>query len=104
MGVMQNNPPERRKAKGRRRGKQFEPADWSDIDPGTIVDLICLIQSLDGAIRFGRSRDGEVFSLGFYIGDERFTEWIRNDDQCGLEFARILDEIAEDFQVPSDFS
>jgi hypothetical protein len=83
----------------KRRQKQQDPADWGDISADTIKGFVLLAQRLDGAVRFGASRDGGVFSIGFYVGDERFTEWVRNDDERDTEFARIWDEIADDFSV-----
>lgn len=83
----------------RRRSKQQEPADWGDVSADTIKGFVLLAQRLDGAVRFGTSRDGGVFSIGFYVGDERFTEWVRNDADRDSELARLWDEIADDFSV-----
>lgn len=86
----------------RRRGKDNVTVTWNDIDPGTIVEFIDLVERLDGAIRFGRSRDGCVYSIGFYIGEERFTEWVRGSDDVDMEFSRLYSEIAEDFDAETD--
>ncbi len=83
--------------KPNRRRKRSEPVSWSDVDPGTITGFIELAEELDGAVRFGRSRDGCVYSIGFYLGDDRFTEWVRGIDDVDLEFKRLHDEISEDY-------
>lgn len=97
MGAMKNLKQEKRDRKKSRRRVQNDPVSWTDIDPDIIVGLIRLVEEFDGAIRFGRSRDNAVYSIGFYLGDERFTEWIRNTPEIDMEFARLHDEIAEDF-------
>ena len=91
---------EAKKRNHRRRSKQLEPADWGTVDSGAIADFVLFAQAVDGAVRFGRSRDGATYSLGFYIGDERFTEWIRNDVDRDASFRDLLAELAEDYGTP----
>lgn len=88
----------------RRRKKPVNEVSWGDISDDTIRRLIGLAEHFDGAVRFGRSRDRSVFSIGFYIGEDRFTEWIPEGDDPTVEFDRIIAEIAEDYESdsPSD--
>jgi hypothetical protein len=81
----------------KRRSKQLEPADWNDVDSGILADFVSFAQVVNGAVRFGRSRDGATYSIGFYIGDERFTEWVRNDVNRDVAFRDLLDELFEDY-------
>lgn len=86
----------------RRRAKQKAEVTWNDVDEAIIRDFLDFAESVNGAIRFGRSRDGAVYSLGFYVGDERFTEWIRNDDERDSKFADLAIELAEDYQIEDE--
>jgi hypothetical protein len=43
-----------------------------------------------------------VYSIGFYLGEDRFTEWVRPDDDRDWNFARLHDEITEDYAEPLD--
>lgn len=88
---------ETKRRSGQRRKKQTEPADWGVIDGDIIKGFVEFAQRVDGAVRFGRSRDGSVYSIGFYIGEERFTEWIRHVDGYEHEFQRLLQELCEDY-------
>ena len=81
----------------RRREKQLEPADWNDVDSGVLADFVAFAQDVNGAVRFGRSRDGNTYSIGLYIGEERFTEWVRNDANRDVAFRDLLDELFEDY-------
>ncbi len=101
MSVMKRLKQDRIDSKSRRRRKQVEEVSWSDVDDTTICQFIELAERLDGAIRFGRSRDRSVFSLGFYIGEDRFTEWIPGSDNTAVEFDRIYTEIVEDYEHDS---
>lgn len=84
-----------------RRRKRVQEVSWSDIDDNIIRQLIDLAEHFDGAVRFGRSRDRSVFSIGFYIGEERFTEWIPGGDETVVDFDRIIAEIHEDYERDS---
>ncbi len=103
MGAMKQLKQEKLDRRRRREGKPRERANWNTVEPGIVRDFILVTQWLDGAVRFGRSRDGAVYSIGFYIGDERFTEWVRAGDAAADDFATLFDEIIEDYAVPDDF-
>ena len=94
---MQNNPPSSRRNKRRRSKSDGEPASWRDVDPQTVSGFVLLAEVLDGAVRFGRSRDGAVYSIGFYVGDEHYTEWIRNDSERDDRFTALFNEMVEDY-------
>ena len=85
----------------RRRRKSVHEVSWSIVDDHTIRRLIDLAEHFDGAVRFGRSRDRGVLSVGFYIGEERFTEWIPGGDEAAVELDRIISEIFEDYERDS---
>lgn len=93
---------ERNDRKRRRRSKVKPAVSWTAVDAGVIADFVILLEKLDGAVRFGRSRDRAVYSIGFYVGEERWTEWLKADDDIAMELARVYDEIVEDFGPTSD--
>jgi len=83
----------------KRRKKHIEEADWSGVDAEHIKRFVVFAQCVNGAVRFGRSRDGEVYSIGFYVGTERFTEWVRSTDDRDYEFECLLAELYEDYEI-----
>lgn len=87
------------RSKKRRRDQENVEVTWDNVPTDIVVGFIRLAERLDGAVRFGRSRDRGVFSIGIYAGDEHFTEWIRDDSRRDAEFTRIRDEIFEDFEI-----
>lgn len=68
---------------------------WSEPEPGRLQQLIELVTSRGGAIRFGYSRDGNAGSVGVYYGDERDTLYIRPSEDPESVFA-IIDEYFRD--------
>lgn len=95
----QDNRKRKRGSRNKRRASSAPQISWEDIDAEVIKQFVLLAQRLDGAVRFGRNRGGDVYSIGFYAGDERWTEWIRHDDDVIAELQRIFTEIQEDFGV-----
>lgn len=58
-----------------------EPADWSSVDGGILQELITRVTAHGGAVRFGYTSDGGAYAVGFYDGDDKYTEYIRpNED------------------------
>lgn len=86
----------------KRRTRQKVEVTWNDVDEAIIRDFLDFAERVNGAVRFGRSRDGAVYSLGFYVGDERFTEWIRNDHERDSKFADLAIELQEDYALEDD--
>lgn len=84
--------------RGKRRSKNpVKEVSWDDFSNDTIRSLIAFAEYADGAVRFGRSRDRGAYSIGFYVGETHFTEWIRPGDDCDLAVADLLKELYEDF-------
>ena len=101
MSVIKRQIQEKRDKTSRRRRKKVHEVSWRDIDDTTVRRLIELAEHFDGAIRFGRSRDRSVLSIGFYIGADRFTEWVPGGPDAVVEIDRIIAEIAEDYESDS---
>ena len=56
-------------------------ADWANSAPGLLLKLVGTITSRGGAVRFGYTRDGGAYAVGFYYGDESTTQYCRpNED------------------------
>lgn len=51
--------------------------DWTAMDAGRILEIIGLVTSRGGAIRFGYTRDGKACSVGVYLGEQRDTLYLR---------------------------
>lgn len=99
MGVMKRKKQEQQERRGRRRSKAKPEVSWGDVDDDIIVGFIQLTEELDGAVRFGRSRDRAVYSLGFYIGEDRFTEWIPGGPDAFMAFQNLFIELSEDYSL-----
>lgn len=52
-------------------------ADWSSATPKLLLDLVGTVSSRGGAVRFGYTRDGGAYAVGFYYGSESTTEYCR---------------------------
>lgn len=63
----------------RSRGNRV-PADWAGADPQLVLDLISAVASQGGAVRFGYTRNGDAYAVG-YLGDgDPYTEFVRPSD------------------------
>ena len=99
MGQIMKDHQHKKDQRRRRKKPGKAKTSWSDVDVKLIKDLLQFAEDVDGAVRFGRSRDGSVLSLGFLIGDERFTEWIRGGTATTDELCDLLDELASDYDL-----
>lgn len=69
-------------------------ADWSGADPATITRLLGTVTSRGGAVRFGYTRDGGAYAVGFYYGVESTTKYCRPSEDLG-EFLEYWIEFYE---------
>lgn len=69
-------------------GGEASAFDWGSVDPSRLSEIIQLVTSRGGAIRFGYTRDGNAGSIGVYYGDQRDTVYIRpngdSEESLGL--------------------
>jgi len=65
-------------------------ADWCNVDAKLLVQLVCMVTSRGGAIRFGYTRDGGAYAVGLYYGGDHTTEYVRPSEDIS---ARLLDFI-----------
>jgi len=65
-------------------------ADWETVDAALVVKAIATAALVDGAIRFGVSRDGGAYSLGLYGGGEPVTIWVGGNGDIVGELENII--------------
>lgn len=65
-------------------------ADWETVDAALVVKAIATAALVDGAIRFGVSRDGGAYSLGLYGGGEPTTIWVGGNGDIVGELESII--------------
>jgi hypothetical protein len=66
-------------------------ANWAEVNPGTIAKLVDVVTSRGGAVRFGYTRDGGAYAVGFYYGDESKTDYCRPSDDVEGFLERWID-------------
>jgi|PlaIllAssembly_1097288.scaffolds.fasta_scaffold15164_4 hypothetical protein len=62
-------------------------ADWKTVDSNLILGALYTYTAVGGAILFGTSRDGFLFSVSVYAGGEKATKWFH----CIREFDDLQD-------------
>lgn len=62
-------------------------ADWAGVDGSLIAKAVAAMAANGGALRFGYTRDGGAYSVGFYGDGEPFTEYVSPGDDVE-EFLR----------------
>ncbi len=93
MGAYKNEKQAKRDA--RRSYGRAEVADWRSVDGEAIRDCICAAGMVNGAVRFGYTRDGGAYAIGLYgLGDQPFTTYVRPGENVDA----VLREIAEDYR------
>lgn len=70
-------------------------ADWSNATPATITRLIDTVTSRGGAIRFGYSRDGGAYAIGFYYGSESTTKYCRPGEELDTFLEKWIEFYAQ---------
>lgn len=62
-------------------------ADWQTVEANLILGALYAYTRVGGAILFGTSRDGFLFSVSIYAGGEKATKWFH----CVREFNDLSD-------------
>jgi hypothetical protein len=81
----------RRKARGRQ-----QKADWSSIDSSLLAAAITAVAESGGAIRFGYTRDGGGYAIGFLGDGEPYTEYLRPSDDIAAYFEEVIHDFSDE--------
>lgn len=71
---------EESRASRRKQRGHVEPASWLNADAELIRQAIVAVTLEGGAIRFGYTRQGGAFAIGFLGDGEPYTDYVRPTD------------------------
>lgn len=81
------------KSRGIRRGSEGV-ADWETVDATSVVRAIAAAGITGGALRFGYSKDGGVYSIGIYGDGAPYTEYVKPSESVE-DTLRLITELFE---------
>jgi len=81
-------------------GQNQQVADWTSCNARLLQDVVANASVKGGAVRFGYTRDGGAYSIGVYLRDGYFTDYIRPSEDIDI----YLQTLAESFNdwVPDE--
>lgn len=50
-------------------------ADWGEVDPTLIVNLLVAVSRAGGAVLYGASRSGDLFSIQIFVEGEKHSKF-----------------------------
>jgi len=65
-------------------------ADWTEVRPEHISELVRVISVCGGAVMFGRSRSGDSLSLTLFFGEDKRTMWFGEEIDLDKELVKII--------------
>lgn len=80
---------ESRSRRRKARGNQT-PADWATASPELVLNAITTVTLAGGAIRFGYTKAGGAYAIGFLGDGEPYTDYVRPSD----DIDQYLTEVA----------
>jgi len=67
-------------------------ADWGAVDGVLLARAIGAVSKRGGAIRFGYTRDGGAYAVGFYGDGDPFTEYIPPSDDIEAWLKGVIED------------
>lgn len=95
MGAVQNNKPARKGKRSAKRRRNSTRAEWTTATPAFIHALIVAVAKFDGAIRFGRSRDGGAYAIGVYGDGEPWTDYLPGSKSVDDWLEELIEELED---------
>lgn len=85
---------ESRSRRRKARGNQ-DPADWANADPALVLNAIVTVAAAGGAMRFGYTKGGGAFAIGFLGDGEPYTDYVRPSDSIDDYLTEVASAWAE---------
>lgn len=101
MGIndrVQNKKEEKRNASQEKRKRRTHSqlggvgADYGSVDGYIIGKAIAAVARGGGALRLGYTRDGGAYAIGFYEGDDHWTEYVPPNDDIDGFFRGVIED------------
>lgn len=70
-------------------------ADWEQANADLLRKVIAKAGIKRGALRFGYTRDGGAYSVGVYVGEDYFTDYIRPGEDVDKYLADLLSSLED---------
>lgn len=83
----------KRKARREKSRPKAKPVSWETPNAANILALITAVEGFDGAVRFGRTRDGGSYALGIYEGGDNWTEYWSGSEGVDKWLSEIIDDL-----------
>lgn len=94
MSVNGDKKVEERDAKRRFQQRQSHSADYAAVDRNILIRALCSVSLAGGALRFGYSRDGNIFAVGVLGDGDAYTLWATSVEELDI----TLSDLAEHFE------
>jgi len=72
-------------------GKRGGVADWAGAESNLVLQLVCKVGFLGGAVRYGYTRDGGAYSIGVYLGDDSKTYYCNEKDGVNEQLKDLIE-------------
>jgi len=66
-------------------------ADWTNASGDLVLQLVCAVGVLGGAVRYGYTRDGGAYSIGIYLGTESQTYYCNEKEGINEKISDLVD-------------
>jgi len=77
------------------RGGDSHQATWGDCEPESIAELVCALTDAEGAVLFGRSRDGMALSVTLHLDGDRQVVWLDGKRTATQQIIELVDRIKD---------
>lgn len=85
---------EQRDAKRQFRQRQHSTADYASVDRDKLIRALCTVALAGGALRFGYSRDANIYAVGVLGDGDPYTLWCTSPEELNI----TLEDLAEHFE------
>lgn len=85
---------EERDGKRKFQQRQYHSADYATVDRDKLIRALCSVSLAGGALRFGYSRDGNIYAIGVLGDGDAYTLWATSTEELDI----TLEDLAEHFE------
>lgn len=95
MSAMGDRALDKKPKKRRYQEQSIGNADWESANAEVLKSVIVAIAARGCAVRFGYSKDGGAYSVGIYEDTDKYTVWIRPNEELDIKLQGIAASFAD---------
>lgn len=70
-------------------------ADWAEVEPGVLANLVWAVSEMGGTVQFGRTKNSKAYTVKLYVGEAYPPQYFDGNNEGRAALAALAQALVE---------